>query len=69
MMLRGTMMPNDLEQTIAFTLMSVKEMLDICPEQFMLSLINQYPDVLEKIEAEIANIQVQEYLRNYQECD
>lgn len=63
------MMPNDLEQTIAFTLMSVKEMLDICPEQFMLSLINQYPDVLEKIEAEIANIQVQEYLRNYQECD
>ena len=62
-------MPNDLEQTIAFTLMSVKEMLDICPEQFMLSLINQYPDVLEKIEAEVANIQVQEYLRNCGECD
>ena len=62
-------MPNDLEQTIAFTLMSVKEMLDICPEQFMLTLINQFPDVLEKIEAEIANIQIQEYLRNCQECD
>ena len=62
-------MPNDLEQTIAFTLMSVKEMLDICPEQFMLSLINQYPDVLEKIEAEVANIQVQEYLRSCGECD
>ena len=62
-------MENDLEQTIAFTLMSVKEMLDICPEQFMLSLINQYPDVLEKIEAEIANIQVQQYLRNCSECD
>ena len=62
-------MPNDLEQTISFTLMSVKEMLDICPEQFMLTLINQFPDVLEKIEAEIANIQIQEYLRNCSECD
>lgn len=61
-------MPNDLEQTIHFNLITTKEMLDICPEMFLSILINKYPDVLEKIEAEIANIQVQEYLRDQQEC-
>lgn len=62
-------MPNDLESTIHFTCMSLDEMLTLCPEQFILCLMNKYPDALEKLEAGIANLQVQEFLRSVAECD
>lgn len=55
-------MPDDLEQTIFFTCMTMKELLEICPERLIAVLINHYPDVLEAIEAEIANKQVQDFL-------
>lgn len=63
-------MPNDSvyqEQFFAFTLMDVKSCVEQYGDLFFSELEIMYPDIYDKLEAYMANKQVQEFLSNQEE--
>lgn len=63
-------MPNDSiyqEQFFAFTLMDVKSCVEQYGDLFFSELETMYPDIYDKLEAYMANKQVQEFLSNQEE--
>lgn len=60
-------MPNDKDEFFYYTIMDVKSCVDSWGDEFFSELERTYPDLYDKLEAYLANKQVQEFLHNQEE--
>ena len=60
-------MPNDKDEFFYFTIMDVKCCLELWGDEFFSELAKAYPEIYDKLEAYLANKQVQEFLSNQNE--
>ena len=60
-------MPNDKDEFFYFTMMDFKEAVEQWGDEFFYELEKEFPQIYDKLEAYLANKQVNEFLQNQKE--